>query len=60
VIQKSIQNTIYLIQSKSGGKVVFTVSPVRHIKDGFVENQRKAHLISALHEVLLQLVSAPH
>jgi hypothetical protein len=61
VIQKSIQNTIYLIQSLNPEvKVVFTVSPVRHIKDGFVENQQsKAHLISALHEVLLQLVSAP-
>lgn len=32
---------------------IFTVSPVRHIKDGFVENQQsKAHLITALHEVL--------
>src|SRR5690606_19125505 len=30
-----------------------TISPVRHIKDGFVENQRsKAHLIAALHEYL--------
>jgi len=34
-------------------KVVFTVSPVRHLKDGFVENQRsKAHLISAVHLIL--------
>ncbi len=34
-------------------KLIFTVSPVRHTKDGMVENQRsKAHLISALHEVL--------
>lgn len=33
--------------------VILTVSPVRHIKDGFVENQRsKANLISALHEVM--------
>lgn len=32
---------------------IFTVSPVRHLKDGFVENQRsKAHLISALHDFL--------
>ncbi len=32
------------------GKIIFTVSPVRHIKDGFVENQvSKAHLIAALH-----------
>ena len=32
---------------------ILTVSPVRHIKDGFVENQRsKAHLIGALHNVI--------
>ncbi len=32
---------------------IFTVSPVRHLKDGFIENQRsKAHLISAVHKVL--------
>ena len=31
-------------------KVVFTVSPVRHIKDGLVENNRsKARLLEALH-----------
>lgn len=30
-------------------QMIYTISPVRHIKDGFVENQRsKAHLISAL------------
>ena len=34
---------------------MFTVSPVRHNKDGFVENQRsKAHLIVAIHQVLEQ------
>ncbi|MFT5892498.1 MAG: hypothetical protein ACI9Y7_002608 [Dokdonia sp.] len=33
-------------------QITFTVSPVRHLKDGFVENTRsKAHLISAVHEV---------
>ena len=32
---------------------IFTVSPVRHIKDGFIENQQsKAHLITALHQVI--------
>lgn len=31
-------------------QIIYTLSPVRHIKDGFVENQRsKAHLIAALH-----------
>ena len=33
--------------------IVFTISPVRHLKDGFVENtQSKAHLISAVHQVV--------
>ena len=33
--------------------IIMTVSPVRHLKDGFVENTRsKAHLISAIHQVL--------
>lgn len=37
---------------------IFTVSPVRHIKDGFVENQRsKSHLITALHTSLYHLPS---
>ena len=32
---------------------IFTVSPVRHIKDGFVENTlSKAHLVAAIHSVL--------
>ena len=34
-------------------QVIFTVSPVRHTKDGFVENQRsKAHLLAGMHQVL--------
>ncbi|WP_242202593.1 GSCFA domain-containing protein [Aestuariivivens insulae] len=39
--------------------VIFTVSPVRHLKDGFIENtQSKAHLIAAIHQFLnLQSVS---
>lgn len=32
-------------------QLICTISPVRHIKDGFVENQRsKAHLIAAVHQ----------
>lgn len=51
IIEKSIQNTIQLIQLiNQNCKFIFTISPVRHIKDGFVENQQsKAHLISAIH-----------
>jgi len=34
-------------------QLVFTVSPVRHLKDGFIENQRsKAHLITAVHKLV--------
>jgi hypothetical protein len=53
-IQQSIQNTIDLIQKINPNcRFIFTISPVRHIKDGFVENQRsKAHLISALQNSL--------
>lgn len=50
-IEKSIQNTIELIRKVNPNcTFIFTVSPVRHIKDGFVENTlSKAHLISAIH-----------
>ncbi|GGK40227.1 hypothetical protein GCM10007963_05440 [Lutibacter litoralis] len=33
--------------------IIFTVSPVRHLKDGFVENmQSKAHLLTAIHQLI--------
>ncbi|KQO33855.1 GSCFA domain-containing protein [Flavobacterium sp. Leaf82] len=50
-IQKSIQNMIDLIQVLNPDiNFIFTVSPVRHIKDGFAENQlSKSHLFSAVH-----------
>lgn len=51
-IQQSIQNTTDLIHHLNPGcQFVFTVSPVRHIKDGFVENNvSKAHLLSAVYQ----------
>jgi hypothetical protein len=51
-IQKSIQNTIRYIQALNPTvQFIFTVSPVRHIKDGFVENQlSKSHLFTALNQ----------
>jgi hypothetical protein len=53
-IEISIKNTIDLIQKVNPkAKIIFTVSPVRHLKDGFVENQQsKAHLIAAIHQIL--------
>lgn len=49
-IKESIKNTIHSIQSINPNcNLIFTVSPVRHLKDGFVENQwSKANLISAI------------
>lgn len=54
VIEASIDNTLDLIRKINPKcNVIFTVSPVRHIKDGFVENQRsKAHLITAIHSTI--------
>lgn len=54
IIEKSIQNTIDLIEKVNPNcAVIFTISPVRHIKDGFQENQRsKSNLISALYSIL--------
>lgn len=34
-------------------KIIFTISPVRHLRDGFVENNRsKANLINAVHALV--------
>ncbi|MCW2118736.1 GSCFA domain-containing protein [Flavobacterium sp. 7A] len=53
-IQASIDSTVCLIQSVNPqAKFTFTVSPVRHIKDGYVENTlSKAHLIAAIHSFI--------
>ena len=53
-IVSDIQNVVELVNSvNKKAQIIFTISPVRHLKDGFVENQRsKAHLISAVHGVL--------
>ncbi|MDL5514231.1 GSCFA domain-containing protein [Arenibacter sp. M-2] len=53
-INHSLEAIVHQIRSiNSLAKIVFTVSPVRHLKDGFVENQQsKAHLISAVHQII--------
>lgn len=52
-IISSLKNIISLIQKETKvKKIIFSISPVRHIKDGIIENNlSKAHLISALHAV---------
>ncbi len=53
-ITASLQQLVQAIKKiNAKAIVVFTVSPVRHLKDGFVENQlSKAHLIASVHSVL--------
>lgn len=61
-IEASLQKIISEIQTINPKcNFVFTVSPVRHIKDGFVENTlSKAHLISALHTSNFQLPTSSY
>ncbi len=61
-IEMSLQNLISEIQTINPNcNFIFTVSPVRHIKDGFVENTlSKAHLISALHAASFQLPTSSY
>lgn len=53
-IEVSLSNIVLFVKEINPTiTVIFTVSPVRHLKDGFVENQRsKAHLITAIHNLL--------
>lgn len=49
-----LDNMIYrLFQFNPGLRILFTISPVRHLRDGFVENNRsKAVLIQAIHHLV--------
>jgi lysophospholipase L1-like esterase len=53
-ISRTLEQCIALLKSiNKTVSVTFTVSPVRHLKDGFIENTRsKAHLIAAIHTVI--------
>ena len=54
ITQKSIENIIFLVQSiNKEANFIFTVSPVRHVKDGFVENNlSKAILLQSVFQIL--------
>ncbi|WP_233898537.1 GSCFA domain-containing protein [Tenacibaculum piscium] len=53
-ITESLSEIIALTKSVNPDiAILFTVSPVRHLKDGFIENQQsKSHLISAIHSII--------
>ena len=55
---QEIRSSLEIIEARihsinSDVQIVYTVSPIRHIKDGFIENQlSKSHLIAAIHQIL--------
>ncbi|WP_299225063.1 GSCFA domain-containing protein [uncultured Psychroserpens sp.] len=53
-ILASLDRMITLLKSINPEvSILFTVSPIRHVKDGFVENTlSKSHLITAIHQVV--------
>lgn len=53
-IKVSLQRlTALVLEVNKKVQFLFTVSPVRHVKDGFTENQlSKSHLFTALHQLL--------
>lgn len=55
-VSQSLQSIVSSIKSVNpNAALIFTVSPVRHLKDGFVENtQSKAHLITAIHQIIIE------
>ncbi len=50
----NLTNAIIKLQSFNPKlKIIFTISPVRHVRDGLIENNRsKARLIEAIHSVI--------
>jgi len=50
-IAKNLETTIQMIGASK--KIVLTVSPIRHLKDGLIQNQRsKSQLISVVHKII--------
>jgi hypothetical protein len=59
IISQSIESILFSISVINPNcKSIFTISPVRHLKDGFTENNlSKAHLIAAIHKTITHLPS---
>ncbi|WP_420574899.1 GSCFA domain-containing protein [Kordia sp.] len=53
-VAASVENCVALLRSINPKiTILFTVSPVRHVKDGFIENQQsKAHLLAGIHQTV--------
>ncbi|TMM30076.1 GSCFA domain-containing protein [Polaribacter aestuariivivens] len=53
-VSENLDAIITLIRTvNKKAAIIFTVSPVRHLKDGFTENQlSKSHLIAGIHQII--------
>lgn len=52
-VMTSLRLMVDILQQTGVPHIHFTVSPIRHLRDGLVQNQRsKAHLISAVHRIV--------
>ncbi len=53
-VYKALKEMTGIVQAFNPGvRIIFTISPVRHLRDGFVENNRsKANLIQAVHRLV--------
>ncbi|MDO5509663.1 MAG: GSCFA domain-containing protein [Weeksellaceae bacterium] len=58
----SLRRIVALLQDVNPGmEIIFTVSPVRHIKDGFVENNvSKGRLLNAVYEVVQETLAVSY
>ena len=55
-VSSSLEEITALIRGRNPqAEIVFTISPVRHIRDGLIANQRsKAHLLAAVHALIAE------
>ena len=53
-IKTSFKNMVTQILNRNPNtQIITTISPIRHVRDGIIENSRsKAHLITALHQLI--------
>ncbi len=60
-ITKVLNEIIHLVKTYNPSiKILMSISPVRHLKNGFVENQlSKAHLITAVHSLKEEIYYFP-
>ncbi len=61
-IEAALANTIQRIyEVNPGARIIFTISPVRHVREGVIENNRsKARLIEAVHTLCSNFAHATY